>query len=286
MLENENDNIAENTTDNLQTSIKHKQKERHIRKKRKRQRRIKALLRFVIILVLCYIGYEFYMLKGWYLPENAYSNQNSEIVEIVNNKIIPTQIIYDSIKNVPVSKRPIFITNINNLKHEIYKIPVIDNVYIRRYGFPARLQIIIQERTPLAIIKKDLQSKPDAYYTTDGVAIINKNYMNIEQNAQTINILAKYNNDWNFEKIKEIVKIVKSVENYSSEKVEYIDMRNPNDVYVKIQTTNIRLGVLDSTILERVKRIYTILPQISTVDGQIKYIDLSWDKVNYLKMNK
>ena len=57
-----------------------------------------------------------------------------------------------------------------------------------------------------------------------------------------------------------------------------------NDAYVKIETTSIRLGVLDSTVFERIKRIYTILPQIDSVEGTIKYIDLSWDKVNYLKM--
>ena len=61
-------------------------------------------------------------------------------------------------------------------------------------------------------------------------------------------------------------------------------MNDPNDAYVKIETTNIRLGVLDSTVFERIKRIYTILPQIDGVEGTIKYIDLSWDKVNYLKM--
>jgi hypothetical protein len=63
-------------------------------------------------------------------------------------------------------------------------------------------------------------------------------------------------------------------------------MRNPNDVYVKIKTTSIRLGTLDNTVNERIKRIYTILPQISEVNNKIKYIDLSWDRVNYLKLQK
>ena len=63
-------------------------------------------------------------------------------------------------------------------------------------------------------------------------------------------------------------------------------MRNPNDVYVKIKTTSIRLGTLDSTVFERIKRIYTILPQVSEVNSRVKYIDLSWDKVNYLKLDK
>ena len=87
-------------------------------------------------------------------------------------------------------------------------------------------------------------------------------------------------------KYQEIEKIVQSVETYSNEKVEYIDMRKPNDVYVKIQTTSIRLGILDNTVFERIKRIYTILPQISEVNNKIKYIDLSWDRVNYLKLQK
>ena len=63
-------------------------------------------------------------------------------------------------------------------------------------------------------------------------------------------------------------------------------MRVPNDVYVKIKTTNLRLGTIDSTIEERIKRVYTILPQISKINSEIKYIDLSWDKVNYLKLKK
>ena len=87
-------------------------------------------------------------------------------------------------------------------------------------------------------------------------------------------------------KIQEIERVVKAVETYSNEKVEYIDIRKSNDVFVKIHTINIRLGVLDSTVYERIKRIYTILPQISNVDSRIKYIDLSWDKVNYLKLQK
>jgi len=63
-------------------------------------------------------------------------------------------------------------------------------------------------------------------------------------------------------------------------------MRNPLDVYVKIKTTSVRLGVLDSSVFDRIKRIYTILPQIHEVHEKIKYIDLSWDNVNYLKLQQ
>ena len=287
MIDGEN-NISEAKQAEFEakTSVKHKQKERNIRKKRKKVKKLQVFLRFLLTLALCFLCYKFFTLKQWYLPQDTFKSQNPEIIQVINNKIIPTNIVYKVIKDIPVSKFPIFMVSVKPIKHELYKIPVVDSIYVRRYGFPARFQIIIRERTPLAVIKPDLQAKPEAFYTSDGVLVTNKNYMNLAQTPDSIKILAKYNKEWNFDKVKEIEKIVKSVETYSKEKVEYVDMRNSNDIYVKIQTTQIRLGVLDSTIFVRIKRIYTILPQISEVDGQIKYIDLSWDKVNYLKMNK
>ena len=89
---------------------------------------------------------------------------------------------------------------------------------------------------------------------------------------------------WDLAKIKEIQKIVKYVETYSKEQVEYVDFRNPNDVYVKIKTVNIRLGKLDNEVYKRIERIPSILPQVKPVEKKVKYLDLSWDKVNYLKL--
>ena len=270
-------------------SVKHKQTERKIRKKRKRINRLKGFLRFVLVILLAFLGYKLYMLPGWYLPQDVFKTGNGCKIEIVNNNIVPDFVINNALKNVPVSKLPIFLTSVQPIKKEIFKIPVIKNVIVRRYGFPARLQIIVQERLPIAVVKTDLKSNPAAFFTTDGVLITNKQYMHLPADKPVLTILANTNNinkNWDIKKIRYIEKIVKEVELYSDEKVEYIDMKNPNDVYVKIHTTSIRLGTLDSTVFERIKRIYTILPQITEVDSRIKYIDLSWDKVNYLKLNK
>ncbi len=39
------------------------------------------------------------------------------------------------------------------------------NIYVRRYGFPARIQIIIRERTPIAIIKTDLKKVNQQHFS-------------------------------------------------------------------------------------------------------------------------
>ena len=270
-----------------QQSVRRKQKERKIRKQRKKLRILKSLLRLLVFALLVFCMYEIVLFPQWYLKPDAFSKPDKELVTIVNNRLIPSSVLYDSIKNTKVKKIPIFLMSVKPIKKEIFKIPVVKNVFVRRYGFPARIQIIVRERVPVTVIKTDLKQKPIAFVTADGVLVLNQKYMEHAQSPDTLIILAKnpnFEKDWTVKRIEYISKIAKSVETYSQEKVEYVDMNTPNDAYVKIESTNIRLGVLDSTVFERIKRIYTILPQIDGVDGTIKYVDLSWDKVNYLKM--
>ena len=270
-------------------SVKVKQKERNIRKQRKKLNRWKTFLRIVVFGVLLFFIYQFIKLPGWYLKQDAFSKPDGITVEVVNNKIVPTSIVYKSLKDIKIRKIPIFMMSVKPIKKELFKIPVFKYIYVRRYGFPARIQIIVRERIPSAVIKTNLKGKPVAFATTDGILITNRNYMSLAEIPSALKILVKnpdFKRDWTIKRIEQIEKIVKDVEMYSSEKVKYIDMRNPNDVYVRIETTSVRLGVLDNTVTERIKRIYTILPQINDIDEQVKYIDLSWDKVNYIKLEQ
>ena len=79
------------------------------------------------------------------------------------------------------------------------------------------------------------------------------------------------------------MQFAKYVESYSKERVEYIDFRNPEDVYVKISSLMIRLGKFDKTACDRVQRLSAILPEIKLMDERIKYLDLRW-KDPYLKL--
>jgi cell division septal protein FtsQ len=272
---------------NPKTLVKHKQLERKIRKKRKKISRLKAFSRFVVLVILLVLTYEFFRLSGWYLKPDTFKSPQKN-VEILNNNIIPTYVLQKDLEKVKVSHLPIFLVQVKPISKELYKNPAIKRVYVRRYAFPARLQIIVEERIPEVIIKTDLKAKPVSYFTSDGILIMNKPYMSLGKSSSALKILTQNNNlkTIDTKRIEELKKVVKAVEKYSNEKVEYIDLRKPNDVFVKIKTTSIRLGTLDSTVFERISRIYTILPEITEVDSHVQYIDLSWDKVNYFKLNK
>ena len=70
----------------------------------------------------------------------------------------------------------------------------------------------------------------------------------------------------------------------ADEVVEYIDYRNPKDVYIKIPTVNIRLGELNPSIFNKIGRLPSLLPQVKMINKKVKYIDLRWES-SYIKLD-
>lgn len=268
--------------------VKKKRRERLIRKGRMKQERFRGFMRFFISLFLLLgLGYAL-RCHGWYMDKNAFNYVGGSSVEIINNKIVPSHKVLALLKSSNVPDVPVYMARTNEIKKELMHLPPVENVYIRRYAFPARIQIIIRERTPVITISPDVKVSPVAFFTTDG-KLIGREYMPLSKGYKTILVLSYGNkgddyHKWDLQKIQQIQKIVKYIETYSKEPVEYVDFRNPNDVFVKVKTVNIRLGKLDDTVYKRIERIPSILPQVKLVDSKVKYLDLSWEKVNYLKL--
>lgn len=268
--------------------VKKKRRERLVRKGRMKQERLRAFGCFFICLFLILGGVYINKSKGLYMEPTTFNKVNNETVQIINNKIVPSHKILMLLKNSDVPNVPIYIARTNSIKKELLKLDPVENVYIRRYAFPARIQIIVRERTPIISISPDEKANPVAVYTTDG-KLIGREFLPLDKSYKTIRVLSYGNkgddyHKWDLDRIKQIQKIVKYVETYSKESVEYVDFRNPDDVYIKIKTVNIRLGKLDSSVFKRIERIPSILPQVHEVKTKVKYLDLSWEKVNYLKL--
>lgn len=263
-------------------------KKRKLRKGRKRQSIFRKFFRFIMtIVLLCGFVYISKM-PQWYLPKDSFKKVAGTSVEIINNSIVKPQMIFALLKNTEVPNAPIYMAKTEHIRKEIKKLPPVKEVYIRRYAFPARLQIILKERVPVITISPDLKVQPVAAFSEDGV-IMKKEFLPLDKNIKTILVLSYGNKGddytkWNAAKIHQIEEMVNYIETYSKEKVEYVDMRNPFDIYVKIKTVNIRLGRLDESLYKRIERLPSILPQVKLVDSKVKYLDLRWEKVFYLKL--
>ncbi len=268
--------------------VKKVRKSRKVRKGRRKQTIFRKSFRFFMTIFLIFAFIYVSKMPQWYLSKKAYTTANNNTIIIENNRIVKPHRILAFLKLHQVPDVPIYMMKTADIERDIKKLPPIEDVYIRRYAFPARLQIIVKERNPVISIAPSEKVPPVAAYTEDGV-LLGHEFMPMDPGIKTIKVLSFGNKGddytkWNIKKINEIQKIAKYVENYSKEPVEYIDMRNPNNVFVKIKTVNIRLGKLDGGVYERIKRIPSILPQVKLVDAKVQYLDLSWEKVNYLKL--
>lgn len=267
--------------------VKKMQRSRQVRKGRKRQNAFRTFLCLIMNVIIIFALYYLTTMPQWYLNENAFSS--GESIEILNNNIVSTQKILAALKSEEVLNTPIYMMNTKGLKEKLMQLTPIDEVYIRRYAFPARLQIILRERQPYIMISPDKKVPPVAFFTKDGT-LIGREYLPLKSDYKTLLVLSYGNKGddyakWDLKKLQRIEDLAKHVEIYSKEPVEYIDLRDPEDIYIKIKTVNMRLGKLDSGILDRVKKIPSVIPQVQLLDSGLEYIDLRWDNP-FFKLGK
>lgn len=271
-----------------QRRLQKNQMERKVRQSKMWLERFRIITRLVITLLMIFVGYRLLKMHQWYLPQDIFTNKSSSL-EIVNNKIVPSYKILAALRRSEIPHEPIYMLKTEDIKRNIMQLEPVKTVYVRRFWFPARLQIIVEERTPVITIAPSLQVLPIAFFASGG-KLIGRDYMPLDKSFKTILVLTYGTKgddyrSWDAGKIKKIEHLAKAIESASGEKVEYIDIRSPRDVYVKVKTANIRLGELDDTVYQRLTRLSSILPQVKLLDKKIKYIDLRWQDANYIKLD-
>ena len=265
-----------------------RQLERQVKRSRRRLNKLRALWKLFVLIILMVLCYMLLKMPQWRLHTNAFDSLNSPALEIVNNKIVPSQKILSALRRNQVSTKPIFLVKTDNLKESIKQLEPVQDVYIRRFGFPARLKIIVVERTPAITIAPDTEVEPIAFFSSDG-KLIGRDYMPLSKQYKTVRVITygvgdDYRN-WDKAKVINFKKLALMVEDASGEPVEYIDYRNPADVYVKIPTVSIRLGSFNAGVYNKISRLRTLVPQVKMLNKKIKYLDLRWDS-NFIKLDE
>lgn len=251
-------------------------------------RNFRVLLRLILIILIIFCSLKVLKSHYWYINKTKMAIADPTVIKIEGNIITPKYKIVDLIRQTQLPNTQIFRLDTTELKDNIEQLQPIKRVYVRRFWLPARLNIIIEERTPVFLITPKLDSEPISAITDDGV-LIDREYMPISPKFTTYKIITygvrgdDYEK-WNKQRVDEILKLIKSFESYSGQKVEYVDLRNPNDVYVKLEKVLVRFGEINETALKRAKWIAAILPETEKFKQKIKYIDLRWEDAHYIKL--
>lgn len=268
--------------------LKQAKMQRQVRRSRQRLNRLRVFYRLFILFGIIFLILFILKMPQWRLHTGAFDRLNSPALEILNNNIVPSQKILSALRRTQVPLQPIFLVKTDFIKESIEKLEPIKDVYIRRFWFPARLQIIVVERTPMVTISPNTDVPPIAFFSSDG-KLIGREYMPLDESFDTVKVITYGSGDdyrnWDINKVNNFKRLANVIESETGEKVEYIDYRNPKDVYVKIPTVNIRLGSLNPSIYQKINRLPSLIPQVNMINKKVKYIDLRWDS-NYIKLDE
>ncbi len=272
--------------------LKQAQLNRQIRKSQNNVRIMLMFARLCLFVFLSVLIYLILNLKYWKLNPMAFSSLGNTSIKIENNYIASSDRILKAVQEHQVDDKPIFLMNTDGIKESILRIPPIKNVYIRRYWLPARIEILVQEREPAITIAPNEKVPPIAFYTKDGTPI-GRAYLPLNPMFKTVKVLTygSYSGTGKIdaEKIKFITNIAKDIEQYSKEPVQYIDWRNPDDIYVQIPTVKIKLGAISPLTypdtLKKISGLSAILPKVKVLNKKVKYLDLRWqNNLYYIKL--
>ena len=219
------------------------------------------------------------------MPKYSFDSYPNTHLKFEGNVLTPDLTILNALRRVKIPDKSIYRIETEEFVHEIEKISTVKKAYVRRYAFPAGLEVIIEEKVPIISIAPNEEVLPLVVFANDGSIIAREFVQNKALNTFKVLCFDNYLN-WTEKQVDSLYLLGKTAEDYSKEKVEYIDLRNQNDVRIKLESVNIRLGMLDKNAIRRLHKISAILPQASTLSDPIDYIDLRWDDSAYIKLKK
>lgn len=271
--------------------IKERQKQLYYKQRRKeRQRkmqlyRIKFFVRMSVILFI-FIGFIYLIfLPQWKLSPLVFSYYPNKNLLIKDNLMTKDNQILDKLKQIKMPDQPLFFFNTGIIEKKLMELDPVKKVIVRRYWLPARLSITVIEKEPVMLVYPHLGSEA-SYAVTKNATIISKKFLPLPQYFSK-NLFVVINPDfkmkWTQDLVAKFDHVVKITEKSTQEKVEYVDITNPNDVYIKTTGLLLRVGDIDATSPERISRLSYIMPKINNIKNNIEYVNLQWDKALTIK---
>ncbi|MBQ2645051.1 FtsQ-type POTRA domain-containing protein [bacterium] len=245
-------------------------------------------LRALFIALIIFCGYKILCSSKWYYPQDIFKSTKNRNFTISGTYITPKEKVLEVMKKIQMPKKPLYMIDVKAFEDRILEIETVKSVYVRRYWFPARIQIIIEDKMPILMIAPDEKSEPVAFFVEGGV-LLGADLLPKDKKIYPLKVLTTGSNPkdnfikWKENRINQLLELANKTEQFSGEDVEYIDIRDFNNVFIKIKSVLIDIGELNDNVYERLSTISTILPDLDKIDKSIEYIDLRWDVTKYIK---
>jgi len=289
------DTISQDTEARLIESYNKKRmgqfkKRRELRKTKIFREKLKAFFRLIYICALIALFLFVIRLPQWYPDKTIFTSYPNKYLEIEGNSIMSSMQVLNALKPLKIPDKPIYLMDTKYIEDAVLKLTPVKKVFIRRYWFPARLRIVIDERTPVIGIAPTPKVPPIAVFTNDDgvIKILGKPYLPLPADKSIYKIITYDQfSSWKLAQVQYITHLANYVEDISDKKVVYIDIRNPDDVFIQLQDVKLRIGPINgSTTFSNIDKIPDVMPEAMKIKQESEYVDLRWDNVSIKLKNK
>lgn len=267
---------------NRDKRLKYLKAKRNIRQAQVHISRVRIFARISATVLLFFAIYKFSLLPGWFLSPATFLFHPNYSLILEGNNITSNAQILSSLRQVELPIKPIYLLETKGLEKALIGLEPIKKVYIRRFAFPARLKIVINEKVPIISISPSQYVNPIAVFASDS-SIIGSEYLPLKEDL-TYHILT-YDDftQWTPKHVEFLAKLCKTIEVYSEQNIKYLDIRNPDDVVVQLDGLKLKIGALNDSISKRVKKVSSVIGKANEIKDTVNYVDLRWDQATYIK---
>lgn len=265
------------------------QERRKVRRFRILLTRLKFFARIGGFVLIAWLLFKLVNLSCWQLDKQIFTVYPSKHLEIEGYNILTTEQILKELKKVKLQDKPLYLIDTRIIEKRLEEMPPVNKAIIRRYWLPSRLRIYIDERTPVLSITPNPKVAPIAAFTLDSkrTRVLEKEYLPLPEWMMTY-LIVTYDDyrTWKPALIPYLKNLCVHLENATGDTLEYLDIRNPDDVYAQLKNVRLRIGAIKGKeVIKRVDKVSSVIPEAMKIKDSINYIDLRWDNIS-IKLKK
>ena len=214
---------------------------RRQRKKVARRARFRRqMVRYMVLCCLLVLGWSGFTKLPWILKHGP------EDIVVHGNQVATVEQVRNSIANVGTT--PLYRLNPRQLEKQIVGLKAVKYAFVRRYALPQpRIVVEVLEEFPWASFSQGPESPTESVIAQSGRMIPVKDFPTIGQ--PKLIFYGRPGSKLDHSNVAQWAKWVAYISEQTGSPVDYVDLRNSNDVRIQNGDLHLKLGIADTTLL-------------------------------------
>lgn len=250
---------------------------RERRKLAKRARIRRQIVRYFFLCLLLFAAASGFLFLPWSLADAERD------IEVLGNRVVDVEQVRGAL--LGFVGKPIYKLDPGLLESRVRSLEAVKYAFVRRYVLP-RPHLVVQvlEEFPWATFYTNPDGEPEAVISETGRFIPLREFPNVVR--PEFKIYAQPGLKLSKTDVGQWAAWVAYVAAQTGKRVDSVDMRQPQNIWIQDEDLRLKIGVADSTLTRRLGRLASIVPELGKVSGQLEYINLGLDNNIPLKVVK